>query len=92
MRFSEERARITALMEAGRLSWRQFNAGQAFIREASAQIVAARDRNRRNQMPDDGPELRAEVEGILAAYRNWSTANERREFGMRLYQGTWVAR
>lgn len=92
MKFAEERGRLESILDAGTLSWRQYNAGMAFIREASRQIVAARDRYRAAQRPDDDPELRAEVEGILAAYKNWSAANERSERGMYLRQGRWVAR
>ena len=43
MKFSEERARLESLMNTGRLSWRQYHAGQAFVSEAARQIVALAD-------------------------------------------------
>ena len=55
MRFSEERARLNTMLNAGKLTWRQYHAGMAFVSEAARQIVATRDRYRRDQRPDDDP-------------------------------------
>jgi predicted ATPase len=74
------------------LSLRRLAAGQAFVTEASRNIVSTRNRYRASQRPDNDPDLRAEVEGILRQYENWSVANERPERGSYRYQGQWVQR
>jgi hypothetical protein len=89
--FTAERARLEAEMEAGRLSWRQFHAGQSFVSEAARQVAATNKANAAAGKSLD--ERRAAVRAILDAYASWRDANERPERGQFLdSRGEWVAR